>query len=48
VHVFGARPPGAEFAPVEPDLEDVYFAVMAGHQGARSVDARGAAMGVAS
>ena len=28
--------PGPEFEPVEPDLEDVYFSVMAGHHGARA------------
>jgi ABC-2 type transport system ATP-binding protein len=33
-HVFGESP-GADFEPVEPDLKDVYFAVMAGHYGAR-------------
>ncbi|HEX6037639.1 ABC transporter ATP-binding protein [Longimicrobium sp.] len=31
VHVYGETPPGAAFEPVEPGLEDVYFAVMAGH-----------------
>jgi ABC-type multidrug transport system ATPase subunit len=31
VHVFGEVSPGAEFERVEPNLEDVYFAVMAGH-----------------
>jgi hypothetical protein len=36
VHVFGERSPGAEFEPVEPDLKDVYFSVMAGHHGRRS------------
>ena len=34
-HVYAERSPGAEFEPVEPDLKDVYFAVMAGHAGAR-------------
>ena len=29
--VYSATPPGGEFEPVEPDLKDVYFAVMAGH-----------------
>jgi ABC-2 type transport system ATP-binding protein len=33
-HVF-AQSPGPEFEPVEPDLKDVYFAVMAGHYGTR-------------
>jgi ABC-type multidrug transport system ATPase subunit len=34
-HVYAEAPPGAGFEPVEPDLKDVYFAVMAGHYGAR-------------
>jgi hypothetical protein len=34
-HVFARQSPGPEFEPVEPDLKDVYFAVMAGHHGAR-------------
>ena len=34
-HVHAKQSPGAEFEPVEPDLKDVYFAVMAGHAGAR-------------
>jgi ABC-2 type transport system ATP-binding protein len=34
-HVYAEESPGPEFAPVEPDLKDVYFAVMAGHRGAR-------------
>jgi ABC-type multidrug transport system ATPase subunit len=33
VHVLADAAPGPEFAPVEPDLEDVYFGVMARHQG---------------
>ena len=32
VHVFAESSPGAEFETAEPDLEDVYFSVMAGHQ----------------
>src|SRR3954469_7002361 len=32
VHVFAESSPGAEFEATEPDLEDVYFSVMAGHQ----------------
>jgi ABC-type multidrug transport system ATPase subunit len=32
VHVHAPASPGAEFEPVEPDLKDVYFAVMAGHR----------------
>jgi ABC-2 type transport system ATP-binding protein len=35
VHVYAEAPPGAEFQPVEPGLEDVYFSVMGGHGGAR-------------
>jgi len=34
-HVYAEGPPGPDFAQVEPDLKDVYFAVMAGHRGAR-------------
>ena len=34
-HVYAEESPGAGFEPVEPDLKDVYFAVMAGHRGAR-------------
>jgi ABC-2 type transport system ATP-binding protein len=34
--VIADGPPGAGFEPVEPDLKDVYFAVMAGHHGARA------------
>jgi ABC-type multidrug transport system ATPase subunit len=34
-YVYAEQSPGAEFEPVEPDLKDVYFAVMAGHAGAR-------------
>lgn len=34
-HVHAAHSPGPGFEPVEPDLKDVYFAVMAGHAGAR-------------
>ena len=35
VHVHGDASPGAEWAPVEADLEDVYFCTMAGHFGQR-------------
>jgi ABC-2 type transport system ATP-binding protein len=38
VHVYGEGPPGADFEPVEPDLEDVYFTVMSGHGGGRGVE----------
>jgi ABC-type multidrug transport system ATPase subunit len=31
VHVYAESSPGAEFETSEPDLEDVYFSVMAGH-----------------
>lgn len=34
-HVFAHQAPGGGFEPVEPDLKDVYFAVMGGHAGAR-------------
>jgi ABC-type multidrug transport system ATPase subunit len=34
-HVYAEESPGSGFEPVEPDLKDVYFAVMAGHRGAR-------------
>ena len=36
VRVYAESSPGPEFEKVEPDLEDVYFSVMAGHQGARA------------
>ena len=36
VHVYAESSPGPEFEAVEPGLEDVYFSVMAGHQGARA------------
>jgi ABC-type multidrug transport system ATPase subunit len=45
VHVYDASRPGPDFDAVEPDLEDVYFSVMAGHQGAH---AQVATMGAAS
>jgi ABC-type multidrug transport system ATPase subunit len=35
VHVYGDASPGAGFEPVEPDLKDVYFSVMANHRGLR-------------
>jgi ABC-2 type transport system ATP-binding protein len=35
-HVYAEERPGAGFETVEPDLKDVYFAVMAGHHGARA------------
>ncbi|HET7232722.1 MAG TPA: ABC transporter ATP-binding protein [Longimicrobium sp.] len=39
VHVYAESLPGPDFEPAEPGLEDVYFSVMAGHQGARAVAA---------
>ena len=36
VHVYAESSPGPEFERVEPELEDVYFSVMAGHQGVRA------------
>ncbi|HET7463544.1 MAG TPA: ABC transporter ATP-binding protein [Longimicrobium sp.] len=36
VHVYAESLPGPDFEPAEPDLEDVYFSVMAGHLGARA------------
>jgi ABC-type multidrug transport system ATPase subunit len=35
VRVHSATPPGAGFDLVEPDLEDVYFSTLAGHDGGR-------------
>ena len=35
-HVYADESPGSGFEPVEPDLKDVYFAVMGGHRGARA------------
>ncbi|GLC24961.1 ABC transporter ATP-binding protein [Roseisolibacter agri] len=32
-HVYAESSPGAAFEPVEPDMKDVYFSVMAGHHG---------------
>jgi ABC-type multidrug transport system ATPase subunit len=37
VHVYADTSPGATFDPVEPGLDDVYFSVMEGHHGIRSV-----------
>jgi ABC-2 type transport system ATP-binding protein len=34
-HVHALQSPGAQFEQVEPDLKDVYFAVMGGHAGTR-------------
>ncbi|MGZ8379644.1 MAG: ABC transporter ATP-binding protein [Gemmatirosa sp.] len=41
VHVYADSRPGREFEPVEADLEDVYFSVIAGHHGARAEQDRG-------
>jgi len=38
-HVYAEESPGSGFKRVEPDLKDVYFAVMAGHRGARAAAA---------
>jgi ABC-2 type transport system ATP-binding protein len=38
-HVYAEESPGAGFEPVEPDLKDVYFAVMGGHRGTRAAAA---------
>jgi ABC-2 type transport system ATP-binding protein len=38
-HVYAEESPGAGFEQVEPDLKDVYFAVMGGHRGARAAAA---------
>jgi ABC-2 type transport system ATP-binding protein len=35
VHVHNESLPGPEFESVEPDLKDVYFTAMAGHNGLR-------------
>jgi hypothetical protein len=40
VHVYAESLPGPDFEPVEPDMKDVYFSVMAGyHPSAASVQA---------
>ena len=39
VHVHSEMSPGPEFEPVEPDLKDVYFTAMAGHNGLRRAQA---------
>ncbi|HEY0026039.1 MAG TPA: ABC transporter ATP-binding protein [Longimicrobium sp.] len=43
VHVYADGSPGPAFDPAEPDLEDVYFATMAGHIGRRRERAEAAA-----
>ena len=40
VHVYAESSPGADYAPVEPGLEDVYFSVMSGHYERRAEPAR--------
>jgi ABC-2 type transport system ATP-binding protein len=37
VHVYSDSSPGADFEPVKPDLEDVYFSTMTRHIGSRHV-----------
>jgi ABC-type multidrug transport system ATPase subunit len=39
VHVHADTRPGTAFEPVEPDMKDVYFSVMAGHHGRRAAAA---------
>ena len=49
VHVYADGSPGPAFEPVEPDLKDVYFSVMAGHNGRRTETAgAGSAAGTGS
>jgi ABC-type multidrug transport system ATPase subunit len=49
VHVHAVESPGPAFEPVEPDLKDVYFSVMAGHNGRRTETAgAGSAAGTGS
>lgn len=43
VHVYAETSPGAGFEAVEPELEDVYFSVVAGHHGRRGAEAGAAA-----
>ncbi|HEY0037769.1 MAG TPA: hypothetical protein VGB66_13830, partial [Longimicrobium sp.] len=43
VHVYAEGSPGAGWDLAEPDLEDVYFATMAGHIGRRRERAEAAA-----
>ena len=38
-HVYAGSSPGPGFEPAEPGLGDVYFSVMAGHQGTRAAAA---------
>jgi len=42
VHAHAGAAPGAEYEPVEPDLKDVYFSVMAGLHGRRTAKAEAA------
>ena len=44
VHVHAESAPGPDFELVEPELEDVYFSVMAGHHGRRGAEPAAAAM----
>ena len=41
-HVYAESSPGPEFEPVEPDMKDVYFSVMAGHYRRRAEAPRSA------
>jgi hypothetical protein len=47
-HVHAECSPGAGFEPVEPDMKDVYFSVMAGHHGRRAAARAEASAEVAS
>lgn len=37
VHVYADTSPGPDYEPVDPELQDVYFSVMAGHYGRRAM-----------
>ena len=39
-HIYADASPGEGFEPVEPDMKDVYFSVMAGHHGRRAEASR--------
>ncbi len=41
VHVYAETSPGSQYEPVEPELQDVYFSVMAGHYGRRAAHSNG-------
>ncbi len=42
VHVYAESPPGADWEPIDPALEDVYFSAMGGHHGPWAAVQRGA------